>query len=80
MKKAWLFVTFGLKLMLTAIIHSYPVAQGQKTGGMDIVLYQREDGQIYTAMKIFCRADGPNLKTEIWVGGKKTNLKIETMR
>ena len=51
-----------------------------KDGGMDIVLYQREDGEIYTAMKIFCRADGPNLKTEIWIGGKKTDLKIETMR
>lgn len=47
---------------------------------MDIVLHQREDGQIYTALKLFCRADGNKLTTELWIGGKKTDLKIETMR
>lgn len=42
-----------------------------KRDGMDVTIYQREDGGIETAVRIFCRASGEKLKTEVWIRGEK---------
>lgn len=55
-----------------------------KDGGMDITIYQREDGGIKTAVRIWCRARGDRLVTEVEVGGEKVicgdNARLQTAR
>ena len=43
----------------------------RKDGGMDVTVYQREDGGIKTAIRIVCRAYGNTLKTTVDVGGER---------
>ena len=50
-----------------------------KSGGMEVRIYQRETGGIVTAAQIFCTATGDKLVTEIWSGGKLAG-KFETIR
>ena len=38
-----------------------------KDGGMDVTIYQRDDGCIKTAVRIFCRAYGDKLITTVRV-------------
>lgn len=37
----------------------------RKDGGMDVTIYQRDDGAIKTAVRIVCRAYGDMLKTTV---------------
>jgi len=46
---------------------------------MDVTVYQREDGGIKTAVKVFCRAIGEKLITEVQIGGELVG-KFETAR
>lgn len=41
-----------------------------RDGGMEVVVYQREDGQIKTAFKIICRAYGSLLRTQVYMDGE----------
>ena len=41
-----------------------------KTGGMDITIYQRNEGSIKKAISIYCRADGDRLYTEVYADDK----------
>lgn len=41
-----------------------------KKDGMNITLYQREDGNIKTVLQVFCRAIGEKLITEVNIDGK----------
>lgn len=50
-----------------------------KSGGMDVTIYQREDGCIKTAVKVFCRAYGSKLITTVDVNGKEVG-RFETER
>lgn len=38
-----------------------------KTSGMEVTLYQREEGGIVTPVRIFCRAYGDKLVTAIYI-------------
>jgi len=51
----------------------------RKDGGMDITVYQREDGGIKTAVQIFCRSLGEKLITKVEINGKLVG-KFETAR
>lgn len=42
-----------------------------KQDGMDVTIYQREEGGIEIAVQIFCRASGEKLRTQVWVRGEK---------
>lgn len=37
---------------------------------MDVTIYQREDGRIAVAARIYCSAYGDKLVTEIWSDGE----------
>lgn len=50
-----------------------------KSDGMDVTIYQREDGGIKTAVKVFCRAIGDKLITEVILGGDLVG-RFETVR
>ena len=50
-----------------------------KKDGLTATLYQRDDGEIKTAVKIYCCADGEKLKTEVEVDGKTVAV-YETRR
>lgn len=41
-----------------------------KTGGMDVTVYQRNEGQIETAVKVRCRETLGLLITQVYVDGK----------
>lgn len=43
----------------------------RKDGGMDVTIYQRDDGGIKTAVRIFCRANGENLVTSVCIDGQE---------
>lgn len=49
-----------------------------KDGGMDVVISQREDGGIKTAVRISCQANGDTLITCVYVGDNR--LVFETKR
>ena len=51
----------------------------RKDGGMNITVYQREDGGIKTAVRIFCRSRDEKLITEVQIGGELVG-KFETVR
>ena len=51
----------------------------RKDGGMDITVYQREDGGIKTAVRIFCRSRDEKLITEVYTGGELVG-RFETAR
>ena len=50
-----------------------------KTSGMDVTVYQREDGGIKTAVQIFCRSRDEKLITEVQIGGELVG-RFETVR
>lgn len=50
-----------------------------KDGGMDVVVYVRNEGRIETACKVFCRAYGEKLIVEVSANDKQV-AKIETKR
>lgn len=52
----------------------------RKDGGMEVTIYQRDDGQIKTVARIICRAYGNKLVTEIWNDCKGQVLRSETNR
>ncbi len=43
----------------------------RKDGGMEVTVYQREDGRIETACRVICRSYGNTLTTEVYVRGKQ---------
>lgn len=43
----------------------------RKDGAMDVTIYQRDDGGIKTAVRIFCRANGENLVTSVYIDGQE---------
>lgn len=49
-----------------------------KRDGMDVTIYQRDDGSIKTAVKVFCREYGSKLITEVEVGDE--TMRFETQR
>ena len=51
----------------------------RKDGGMDVTIYQRDDGCIKTAIRICCRAYGEKLVTTVDVDGERVG-KYETRR
>lgn len=51
----------------------------RKDGGMGITVYQRENGGIKTAVRIFCRSRDEKLITEVYTGGELVG-KFETVR
>lgn len=51
----------------------------RKDGGMGITVYQREDGGIKTAVRIFCKSRGEKLITEVYIGCELVG-KFETVR
>ena len=51
----------------------------RRDGGMDVTLYQRKDGGIETAVRLYSRAIGEKLVTEVYCGGKQV-CRFETVR
>lgn len=43
----------------------------RKDGGLDVTIYQRDDGSITHPIRIFCRAEGEQLTTDIYVDGER---------
>lgn len=40
-----------------------------KDGGMEVNIYQRNDGGIHHTVKVNCRANGDNLITDVYIDG-----------
>jgi hypothetical protein len=50
-----------------------------KNGGMNVTIYQRDDGDIKTAVRIFSRAYNGKLVTTVCIDGSEV-AKYETVR
>ena len=51
----------------------------RKDGGMNVTVYQRKDGGVKTAVRLFCRSIGEKLVTDVYCGGELV-CKFETAR